>query len=340
MIKTLSSWRGIMVIVIILFHTPLPLLNHATHMGVSLFIVMSGALLSMRHGLVSCSYREWIMPRASKMYGMHWAALAFMALMQLPYGEFHLTGTLPLNIALLHPWVLDESVIFSYNIPAWFLGTLLACYALYPLLSKALARMGLRWAWTVAILLTLIQFILLETLPQATVNCLYAFPPSRLCDFFWGMTLGASLPAIDACTGKWMRSHANITELTTIIVIAATLAAAHTWSHDTGCIDVTPWIVPSSLIIVMCTMLNGSEGFVGKAMRSRPLVWLGSISLELFILAMPVAYLYSHYMAGLPAHWGYMQFYDISWPITLPLTILIAAGVHRLTKKKNTSTAA
>lgn len=61
--------------------------------------------------------------------------------------------------------------------------------------------------------------------------------------------------------------------------------------------------------------------------------WLGSINLEVYLLALPVTYFYSHYLAAVAGHFGHPEFYGISWPITLPLILITASIFLCLTKK-------
>lgn len=333
MYKTLASWRGLLVVVIVLYHTPIAAFTEAAHMGVSLFIVMSGALLAMRHPRVECTWRQWMWPRARRIYLVHWLALAMLALLQWPMGDFKIDWTLPANALLVHPYVPVRDAFLSYNKPTWFLSALLLCYACYPLLSAALSRLRLRGKWMVAAAMAVVHCVVMAVVPQHIRDWLADMPLTRLGEFVWGMVLGASLPAIEAGCGTWVRRHATLVEIAVLTAVTGTLIAVRHMPWLDCCEDMLVWWIPSSMIIAMCVILNANEGLVGRLMATRPMTWLGSVSLEVFMLSAAVTYFYSHYLAGLAGHWGHTEFYDISWPITLPLTLLAAYVFHYLTNK-------
>lgn len=151
MYKTLSSWRGLLVVVIVLYHTPILELCEAAHMGVSLCFVMSGALLAMRHPRAECSWWQWMWPRARRIYLILWLVLALLLIMQWPMGDCVTDWTLPANALLVQAWVPVRDFCLSCNKPSWFLCALLACYACYPLLSRLMSCLSLKCKWMIAV---------------------------------------------------------------------------------------------------------------------------------------------------------------------------------------------
>lgn len=333
MIKTLSSWRGLLVVLIVIYHTPVAALTETAHLAVSLFIVMSGAMLAMRHPRVECTWRQWMWPRTRRIYLVHWLVLAPLVLLQWPMGDFQADWTLAANALLIHPYVPVRDTFLSYNKPTWFLSSLLLCYACYPVLSTAMSRLRLRNKWMVAAAMLALHCYVMALVSQSTRDWLINMPLTRLGEFIWGMALGASLPAIEEGCGTWMRRHATLVEIAVMAVIAAIVIAVGRMPWLDWCEDMAVWWIPSATIIAVCVTLNGNEGLVGRLMTTRPMTWLGGMSLEVFMLSAAVTYFYSHYLAGLAGHWGHTEFYNISWPITLPLTLLAAPFLHYLIKK-------
>ncbi len=333
MYKTLASWRGLLVVVIVLYHTPILALTEAAHMAVSLFFVMSGAMLAMRHPTVDCSLREWLWPRAKRIYAVHWLVFVMLAAVLLPMGALKVDWSLVANALLVQTWIPVRDVYLSVNKPTWFLSALLVCYACYPLLSRLFSRMKLQHKWMLAIGVMALHCVVMGVVSQDVRDWLFVMPLIRLGEFIWGMVLGASLPALEEKIGSCVRKRASLFELGVIAVAVAVIIAVGRMSWLDCCEDIAVWWIPASLIIAMCVVLNGSEGIVGRLMLTRPMTWLGSINLEVYMLSSLVTFFYSRYIATIAGHFGHPEFYGYNWPITLPLTLLAATLLHPLFKR-------
>lgn len=333
MYKTLSSWRGLLVVVIVLYHTPMLALTEVAHLGVSLCMVMSGALLAMRHPCVECGLWKWLWHRARRLYLLHWLVLAVLVIMDLPFGNLKIGWNLLQNALLIQTWFPERDIYLSFNKPSWFLSALLFCYACYPLLSNVLSRYKLKTKWIIALVLMVLHCCVMGMVSQETRDWFFVLPVSRLCEFIWGMVLGASLPVLDQWCGKSVLARNHIVEVVVLTIVLAVIIAVGCMPWLDCCEDIVVWWLPASLIVAMCVLLNGSEGILGKIMLTRPMQWLGSINLEVYMLASPVTYFYSHYLATVAGHFGHPEFYGISWPITLPFTLLGASILHFFTKR-------
>lgn len=336
MYKTLASWRGLLVVVIVLYHTPILAFTEATHMAVSLFYVMSGAMLAMRHPTVDCSWLKWMWPRARRIYTIHWIVLALIVAAFLPMGAFKAGWSLVANALLVQTWFPAREVYLSFNKPTWFLSSLLVCYACYPLLSAMLSRLSLSRKWMVAVSIMALHCVVMGMVSQEVRDWLYVFSVVRLGEFIWGMVLGSTLTAITPGAKDRASRHSNLLEIAVVAFAVAVIIAVGRMPWLDCCEDIAVWWIPGSLIVAMCVGLNGHEGIVGKLMLTRPMTWLGSINLEVYILSSLVTFTYSHYLAAIAGHFGHTEFYDINWPITLPITLIVATVMHRLTKRKNT----
>lgn len=333
MYKTLSSWRGLLVVVIVLYHTPILELCEAAHMGVSLCFVMSGALLAMRHPRAECSWWQWMWPRARRIYLTHWLVLALLLIMQWPMGDCVTDWTLPANALLVQAWVPVRDFCLSCNKPSWFLCALLACYACYPLLSRLMSCLSLKCKWMIAVSLLVAHCVVMGVVSVEMRDWFFFLPVIRLGEFVWGMVVGASLPSLDKRLGDWLRARAHAVEAAVVAFVLAVIIAVGRMPWLDCCEDIAVWWLPVSCIVAMSVLLNGSEGLVGRLMLTWPMRWLGSINLEVYLLALPVTYFYSHYLAAVAGHFGHPEFYGISWPITLPLILITASIFHCLTKK-------
>lgn len=132
-ILTLTSWRGIFALGVVLFHSGEKMFMELATGGVVGFFVMSGFLLRMWHDpaqLRGARHRSFFLMRALRIYPLHWLALALLLAeclalhMPLTYGNC--AALLP-NLLLLQSYVPCEQVFFSFNTPSWFLCDLLLC---------------------------------------------------------------------------------------------------------------------------------------------------------------------------------------------------------------------
>ena len=337
MIKTITGWRIFFVLLIILHHVGLDQLDMMS-LGVCYFFMSSGFLLALKypfHELDGKAYRAFAWKRVLRVYPLHWFTLALWL------GAAALLGTLViepltlgLNATLLHCWSLSYPIYYSCVKVSWFRGVLLFCYLCYPLLAHWYLPLRLRHKLIVLAVLGLIAIVVLAGTDDYSRTALYVFPPMRLIDFLIGMTLphvcrvARSLPVI----GK--SANGTDAELIAVAVLSATVMmhgsnpGVRPWS------DTVIWWIPQALLIMVCYLYDGREGFIGKLMASRPLQWVGTVCFELFMLQGIAALVYNYLLAPALGHLGLARLgldpYGLLPWMIIPLGILLAWIVNRL----------
>ena len=161
---------------------------------------------------------------------------------------------------------------------------------------------------------------------------LYVCPATRLVDYTLGMLLGAALRE-RIMPSNVSSARATFNELMPLFVLAVFVALHASGGALTGRWEISVlWWLPVSMLLVMSTILNNQEGLVGKVLTIKPLLWLGGLSFEIYILQKLVNNLFCYVVAPLFGHFGIM-IYDYSFVCTLPLLLLTAWMVNWGMKK-------
>ena len=332
MIKTLTSWRGIFAICIVCYHFAMHAFDQMTYAGVTFFFMLSGFLVTYRHSHIT-SVKQFYWHRLKRLFPLHWIALAAMVAVDLALmHKFHYGWDLPLHVALLQSWVPNEAVYYNYSIHSWFLSSLMAAVLVTPLLLKFFHRVGTKASWITVFAACAAVIALNLVASEQWHSYLYVCPATRLVDYSLGMMLGMTLRE------RVMPSHistarATINEMVPLIVLAAFITF-----HASGfpiaekLENSVLWWLPVSMLLVMCTILNKQEGLIGKLLILKPLLWLGGLSFEIYILQKLVNNLFVYAVAPLFGHFGIL-IYDYSFACTLPLLIITAWMVNWVMKR-------
>lgn len=164
-INALTSWRGIFILSVVLFHSGEELFMELATSGVVGFFIMSGFLMRMKHQpepIRGARFKSFVANRALRLYSLHWFAFALLMAATfgfsatLPYMSW---GALVPNLLLVQSFVPDVNVFFSFNTPTWFLCDLLICYLCYPYIATWLDRIRLRWQLLLFAVLQIAYFV-------------------------------------------------------------------------------------------------------------------------------------------------------------------------------------
>lgn len=226
-------------------------------------------------------------------------------------------------VTLLHPGLSQM----------WSLAVEVSFYVALPLLAFLVLRVLCRGQWRPARALAGIAFLAAVTpVWLAVVNTTEVLPnsagmwlPAHLAWFAGGMAL-AVLEAIGArCAAIVAIPAAAVLFLAVSTPLGGTLAGPDpAW---------TP-IVKSLLYAVIATLAVapvalGSRDSYARVLASRPMVWLGEMSYEIFLVHVAVMALTMHLVLSWPLFTGSMP---VLIAATLLLTIPVAWLLHRITR--------
>ena len=330
MIKTINSWRGIIAVVVVLFHGGMTVFWDLCAAGVTFFFIVSAFLLMMRHPfetLTARDYRNFVFGHAARLYPLNWLALALMIVLAL---AFHSTTIDWLNAALtallLHSWSPVHDMHYGINPVAWFSCVLMFCYVVYPLL----AHLTRRWRWyhlaIAIILMSLIPGAILPGLDIPGREAIYVNPLAHVIDFTMGIMVFRIYTLLKPRCQAVGFVRASLIDVALLLLFGLVILIRNKTTWVTPWEDVLIWLVPQGAILLAMALLNGQEGIVGRILKWQPLQWLGSISFEVYMLQFVAFLIFNHLVAPVAGHFGIMA-YDYKhigvWLVLLPMAWLV-----------------
>ncbi|MDO4510450.1 MAG: acyltransferase [Bacteroidales bacterium] len=316
-ILALTSWRGIFAVCIVLFHCRVEAFTEPTKFGVTFFFVVSGFLLEMKHRCLDLGprhYAKFIGARALRLYAMHWAMLAaFIAMaMGVARGQGVNWDAFVPNLLFVQIFSCDHDVIFSFNGHMWFLGDLLLCYALYPLLRALGSRMNLRSQVIAASAVMALLWVVMGCfVPFERLTACYTFPPIRIFEFWMGMVLCHCFDAVKEHATRWTDAKVQGLWLTTVggIVAMFVLTRLAEGSIIDYFNEFVMWQLPVAALVLLSALTAGRTDALTRLVCSRPLLWLGELSLEIYILQAVAGQIYAYLVSPFFGHFG-IHIYD------------------------------
>ena len=303
MIRSIQSLRFIFILLIVCSHIFGRSFDFGGECGVVFFFVISGFVMSWAYGnrieAGTFSSRELLCRQLRKVYPLH-LTMALVALAWLLL--IRQTPPLPaivLNLLLLQSWVPDPAYYFSLNGVAWFLSDIFFCYFCFARLYRLVTRLSMR-ILTCVIALLVVAYLLVACylIPLDRVNdLLYVFPLTRLIDFALGIVLCRIVRHFETAQNASLatiKNHSNQIEAAILLTMIASFFLydiSPTWFRCAALF----W--PLALPILFYFILSERHshgGFLSRLLHTRPMQYLGSISLQIFLIHLLVLNIINH----------------------------------------------
>lgn len=358
----LTGLRTVAAVIVILSHAAFWTGNYTTdtlgyvfarlEVGVPIFFVLSGYLLFKPWLAVADSGRpapalgHYLYRRARRILPSYWIVVIVVYLVYLrrdagPFGggwdgflrNMTLTqiyGYGNLHVSLTQMWSLAVEVSFYLVLPA--IGWLVVVG-----LCRRRPRAGVAAAALTGLIAASLGWIVLthsdwfyDAVPVDITAQLWL--PSFIGWFAGGMLLAVVAPRIQGRGGVWLTVAA-------LAGAAAAFAAACTGLAGEPTImpfDVTHAVTKSLLYLavatlVMLPLVAGTPTWYSAALSWRPMVWLGDISYELFLVHLLVMEFTMELLRFAPFTGSWFGLFEITPMASVPL----AWGLHRLTARPN-----
>ncbi|MGK9168051.1 acyltransferase [Inquilinus limosus] len=291
----LTALRGIAALCVVLFHysigsfpnlhpTDLTFFFGKSYLFVDLFFALSGFILmhvygrSFADGPSAAKLGPFLRARFARLYPLHLVVLGGFVLLELvklavdrsgldAFGGSHTLATLPGSLLLLNAAGIYDTI--TWNGPSWSISAEWIVGLAFPLLVPVVARLrpaGLLLLYVA----TLVGFALLSAGPQLDLDLTNDWGVPRC---FLGFVGGMILYRLwqDDAPG-WMA-----TDTAALTVITAIVLAMHLNMRGV-------FVVPLFGLLILCLAQNTAR--VGRALGSRPMIFLGDISYAVYLAQM------------------------------------------------------
>jgi len=288
----LTALRGIAALCVVLFHysvgsfpnlhlTDTTFFVGKSYLFVDLFFALSGFILmhvygrSFPDGPSRATFGPFLRARLARLYPLHLVLLGGFVLLELvklaidgagldAFGGSHTLATLPGSLLLLNAAGLYDTI--TWNGPSWSISAEWIVGLAFPLLVPVVARLrptGLLLLYVA----TLAGFVLLSAGPQHDLDLTSDWGVPRC---FLGFTGGMVLYRVwqDGTPG-WMA-----TDAAALIAAAGIVLAMHLNMRGV-------FVMPLFGLLILCLAQNKAR--VGRALGTRPMIFLGEISYAVYL---------------------------------------------------------
>jgi len=335
--RDIHGLRGVSVLLVILFHAGAPLFEGG-FIGVDIFFVISGYLIT------SILYKEIINNGSIRLRDFYWrrvkrilpaalfwlivfsiiAVVLFPQRMQQFGLELLAAASAVSNILYglrtdYFALTSEENLFLNY----WSLAVEEQFYLLWPL---GLALMfPVFKSRPVCFALSVVALLFGLSIIQWNISSLNNF--YHLTGRAWELMMGAAIAIIPATALKWHRVKAIMPDIgATLIVCFMGLAM---WQ---GSITVAPWTM--TLVVIGAAFIifgdAGSQSFVGKALDTKPLQGLGTISYSLYLIHWPIFVIDTLYLGRPIAGWEVVGLVLLSIGLAVLSYVCIEAPARRI----------
>ncbi|MCF0197104.1 MAG: acyltransferase, partial [Bacteroidaceae bacterium] len=281
--------------------------------SVAFFFVLSGVVITHSYGKRldegTFSMRRFLLRRLRKLYPLH--VLCLLASLFVYRQEAW--KPLVANLLLVQSWVPLPGYYFSGNSVSWFLSSLLFCYALFPLLYRALVASG-EWTFRLCMCVILVAYGAYLCRVTDVNTFIYVAPYSRVVDFAVGMGFARYHRSLPPAGWVMMR------RVMAVVLMAVTMVCYPLVSPAVRACSLF-WVPSLAMIVTFAETPRGEQpGVLRRALRA-----CGRLSFAFFMVHQLVIHalcrVYSSCVGdAMPLGWQLVA--------ATVLSLLIAAVIH------------
>lgn len=273
-----------------------PLWNQS-NAAVAFFFVMSGFILTHVYGAKGIRRAtDFYVARIARILPVYWIALALVVVFE-PRQQPLSTWWVWLSALLLQSWWIGYSQIL--NVPGWSLSVEVFFYLLFPFLLRVLSRLRTRtvlvvgasaWAGNVALNVALYPFTDPARYPYLRDFTFYS-PFTHLATFVVGMAGGI---VFDRWRQPLRRFAIPLMVGSVAAAIAMILGPSWTIRYELN------GLLAPLFVLFLWGLGANPDLLLARVFRWSPLVTLGEASYGLYILQLPIRYVYKPLAMGHP----------------------------------------
>lgn len=272
------------------------------HIAVIYFFILSGFILTItyqsaleRTGVLNRG--QFWLARFSRIFPLYFVALLMTVYVQKTFYNASVTPTqLLASTGLVQAWF--PALVTTLNGPGWSLSVEAFFYALFPLLFPVLTTLsnrvltillGISWGSGVGLFYVLVnQLKPINLSPEEYHNLIYYSPWVHLATFVNGCISGLLF-------WRYVRKHApspGCNQLSWILLLLGVIGLIVIVPNDSLMAYAQGGMLAPVFILFITGLGLQNNGLLSRLFSWRPLVYLGEISYGLYILQMPVIWLF------------------------------------------------
>lgn len=332
MISSLHSLRGLFAIGVVLSHiapyleSPIAIFTAGGSSGVCFFLMLSGFVLSVTYHSAfetgSFDKRRFMRRRLERLMPLYWIMLAagITATMITGSDVIRLKGIVA-DVFMLRVFN-PTGQFYGYNGPGWCMTLFLLFYAAFPYLYRFITRhlkLSVIAYATAIVAVPLGYALLLGDDDHFTHYAVRLFPPVRFIEFIGGMLLYQAYLRLKDRAERIAPSRVTIIAALSFVpyLVSVYLFYNHFDERWTSSVY---WWLPAGVIILVFALFDKSEAPLLRFLRTRPMVYLGTVSFCLYLSHHPVLNL-AEYLRG-----AFTINFDTGYILTVT-ALCIAAGI-------------
>ena len=298
-IESIQIYRGISILLIMLCHYFKKLVI-CGYIGVSAFLVMSGFLTVYMYNGVQInknSIFKMVFEKIKRKISRYYTLFLFSTVISIPFCMLLIHDSLAVwkvivHLLMLQAWVPHDEWLSVINGPSWYLSVDIFCTIIsVPFIlfcQKIKSSKSVLFLLTLTIVMVYGLAFLNITTPKETRWFWYFFPGTRWLDFVAGGLLGCLFKLLE----KRRIQYVKIGWLWGCSVIMYGVGIVFS-VHEIKHLEYAAVWLPASLILLSALFssecrYNDSNIFFRRVIECKPMIFMGEISMELFLLHIPV----------------------------------------------------
>lgn len=262
--------------------------------GVSGFFMLSGFILSVAYGkkIEQAQFHTWpfFCKQLLKLYPLHIATFVLAIFYSAHYGDFYEWYLLIPPVFLVQSWIPDDTFHYIPNGSSWSLCGFFFFYLLFNTLYVIINRTSTRKLLASTLAILILYIVIVVSVPQQMVYpFVYTSPIMRLFDFVVGILLFRFVRSETGMrlAGKLKTcSSSCLTIIETIVLVAPVLTfVAYDYVNE-GLRCVSLFWLFVALQLAVFYWGDQQSGGITRIMHSKPIMFLGGISFEIYLIHM------------------------------------------------------
>lgn len=295
------------------FDNNIPILFRNGPIWVYFFFLLSGFLLSYSYSNKEIDVKKFYLTRVFKFYPTYIFSLLLL---------LKLSGKMIYHIFLIQSWIFGKAL--DYNSSAWYLSVLAFLVLLFPFLIKFQKRYPKKFFYAVISLNLYTYYIYISFVKYSDIEFVHHainyFPLMHVSSFVLGMELL-----------NWIKKFKK-RKLYSILVVLYFLFLILFNQYNIFVPYVSTLVTLGFVPLIVFLILD--DGIVSNFLGNKFFVYLGNLSFSIYILHIPLYFLYKKYISEINNYRNFIIFFCILFVVSNFTKYFIESKYYRFLCKK------